>query len=80
MDRKLHKLDAPPQLNEAAHFSEQLLKKLRRLKNRGYATDEDLAEARQARDLFWKILNRANWRGWWKNGGDQETDEVSSGG
>lgn len=65
-DRKFHKPDAPPQLNEAAHYCEQSLKKLRRLKNRGFATAEDLEDARQARDLIWAILNRGNWRGWWR--------------
>lgn len=70
-DKRLDKLDAPEQLNQSSHFCSELLKKLRRLKNRGFATDEDLEDARIARDAIWRILNRANWRGWWKEQGEK---------
>ena len=54
--------ECPELLNRAFVAAERWLKKVRRLRNKNQATDEDVEAARQAWYLLRETLTRENWR------------------
>lgn len=54
--------ECPVLLNRAFVAAERWLKKTRRLRNKGQATDADVEAARQAFYLLRETLVRENWR------------------
>ena len=55
-----------PNLFRAVDECDRTLKKLRRIRNRGFATDHDVEAARQARDLLLTILDKGHWLKFWE--------------
>lgn len=54
--------DAPQWLKDTAGSTENLLGRMRRARNKGLATEQDVEDARRARDLVRYICKRASWR------------------
>lgn len=54
--------DAPQWLKDTAGSTENLLGRMRRARNKGLATDQDVEDARFARDLIRYICKRTSWR------------------